>query len=74
MVLQGVPAEHKEEAFFNCWTRKEAYLKAVEVHNDLQSRRYIAMGLRSEEKVIYEPIKRTAGDYTPSNLRGVGTR
>ena len=46
----------------------------VEVHYDLQSRRYIAMGLRSEEKVIYEPIKRTAGDYTPQNLRNLGTR
>jgi 4'-phosphopantetheinyl transferase len=28
-VLRGIPAAHKEEAFFNCWTRKEAYLKAV---------------------------------------------
>jgi hypothetical protein len=32
------------------------------------------MGLRAEESKIYEPIKRTAGDYTPSNLRGTGTR
>lgn len=29
MVLRGIPAECKEETFFNCWTRKEAYLKAV---------------------------------------------
>jgi hypothetical protein len=50
------------------------FFGTLEVHNDLQSDRYIAMGLRSEEKVIYEAIKRTAGDYTPSNLRGVGTR
>lgn len=29
VVLRGTPRESKEEAFFNCWTRKEAYLKAV---------------------------------------------
>ena len=28
-VLRGLPREIKEEGFFNCWTRKEAYLKAV---------------------------------------------
>ena len=29
VVLRGIPKERKEETFFNCWTRKEAYLKAV---------------------------------------------
>ncbi len=56
------------------WYNVPMYFGTIEVHNDLQSRRYIAMGLRSEEKMIYEPIKRSAGDYTPSNLRGTGTR
>jgi 4'-phosphopantetheinyl transferase len=28
-VLRGLPQAVKEEGFFNCWTRKEAYLKAV---------------------------------------------
>jgi hypothetical protein len=56
------------------WYNVPMFFGTLEVHNDLQSGRYIAMGLRSEEKTIYEPIKRSAGDYTPSNLRGVGTR
>lgn len=56
------------------WYNIPTLFGTLEVHNDLQSGRYIAMGLRSEEKVIYEPIKRTAGDYTPSSLRGRGTR
>jgi hypothetical protein len=56
------------------WYNVPMFFGTLEVHNDLQSGRYIAMGLRSEEKVIYEPLKRSPGDYTPSNLRGVGTR
>jgi 4'-phosphopantetheinyl transferase len=27
--LRQLPAHQKQEGFFNCWTRKEAYLKAV---------------------------------------------
>jgi len=56
------------------WANVPMFFGSLEVHNDLQSGRYIAMGLRAEESKIYEPIKRTAGDYTPSNLRGTGTR
>ncbi len=56
------------------WYNVPMFFGTVEVHNDLQSGRYLAMGLRSEEKLIYEPLKRTAGDYTPANLRGAGTR
>ncbi len=56
------------------WYDVPMWFGTIEVHHDLQSRRYIAMGLRSEEKVIYQPIKRTAADYTPQNLRNLGTR
>ena len=56
------------------WYNVPMYFGTVEIHNDLQSGRYIAMGLRNEEKRIYEVIKRSPGDYTPANLRGVGTR
>jgi len=47
---------------------------ALEVHHDLQSGRYIAMGLRNEESKVYEQVKRSAGDFTPAGLRGIGTR
>ncbi len=47
---------------------------ALEVHHDLQSGRYIAMGLRNEEAKVYEGIKRSEADFSPSGLRGIGTR
>ncbi|MFO1205376.1 MAG: DUF1329 domain-containing protein [Burkholderiales bacterium] len=46
----------------------------VEVHSDLQSGRYLAMGLRNEEPKVFEPIKRETSDFTPAGLRGIGTR
>ena len=46
----------------------------VEVHHDLQSARYLAMGLRNDEVKVYEKIKRDKADFTPAGLRGIGTR
>ena len=46
----------------------------MEVHHDMQSGRYIVLGLRNEEPVIYEAIKRSDADFTPAGLRGIGTR
>ena len=47
---------------------------SVEVHHDLQSGRYLAMGLRNDERSVYVPIKRTAADFSPNGLRRSGTR
>ena len=46
----------------------------VEVHHDLQSGRYLAMGITNEEAKVYQRIKRNASDFSPSGLRGIGTR
>ena len=56
------------------WYNVPMFFGTIEVHNDLQSGRYIAMGLRNEETKIYEAIKRTGGDYAPNSLRALGTR
>jgi hypothetical protein len=46
----------------------------LEIHYDLQAGRYLAMGLRNNEPTFYENVKRTPNDFTPQNLRGMGTR
>jgi hypothetical protein len=56
------------------WYNIPAIFGTLEVHNDLQSGRYIAMGLRSEEALIYQAIKRSPGDYAPNSLRAIGQR
>lgn len=47
---------------------------SLEVHHDLQSGRYIAMGLRNEELTVYTPIKESQANFTPAALRSLGTR
>ena len=56
------------------WYNVPMWYSTVEVHNDLQSGRYIAMGLTNEQKDIYYPLKRSPADYSPNSLRGLGTR
>ena len=50
------------------------YYPTLEVHHDLQSGRYIALGLRNDESRIYETIERRAAHFTPAGLRSRGTR
>ncbi len=46
----------------------------VEVHSDLQSGRYLALGVRTGDDKMYAPSKLTAADFTPASLRESGVR
>jgi len=46
----------------------------LQVHHDLQSGRYLALGLRNDADSVYIPIQRTAADFTPQALRERGKR
>lgn len=50
------------------------FYATLEVHHDLQSGRYLAMGLRNEEPVVYRTITPGPGRFTPAGLRAIGTR
>lgn len=50
------------------------YYPSLEVHHDLQSGRYIAMGLRNDEPKVYETGDSRSAQFTPAGLRSVGTR
>lgn len=45
-----------------------------QIHYDLQSGRYIAMGLMNEEPKVSATHKLSPADYTPAALRGQGTQ
>ena len=47
------------------WYNIPMFFGTIEVHNDLQSGRYIAMGLRNEETKIYEADQALAAPTTP---------
>ena len=47
---------------------------ALEVHHDLQSGRYIAMGLRNDEPQVYRLTDPRPARFTPAGLRGAGRR
>ena len=64
-VSEGFPINYYEVPCF--WT-------TLEVHTDLQSGRYLAIGLDNETNMYDFNIKRTPEDYTPAALRREGTR
>ena len=50
------------------------FWSTLEVHTDLQSGRYLAVGLDNENKMYDFSLKRTPADYTPDSLRREGVR
>jgi hypothetical protein len=64
-VSEGHPINYYEVPTF--WT-------TLEVHSDLQSGRYLAIGLDNESAMYDFNIKRTMNDYSPGALRREGTR
>jgi hypothetical protein len=62
-----------EQHSINCYDVPMLY-GTVEVHTDLRSGRYLAMGLRSGVPRFFESIRREPADYTPAALRAMGTR
>ena len=50
------------------------YYPTIEAQHDLSSGRYLVSSVRAEEPKFYEKITRTNADYTPANLRNLGTR
>ncbi|WP_293370303.1 DUF1329 domain-containing protein [Nevskia sp.] len=50
------------------------YYGTIEVHSDLQSGRYLALGVRTGDDKMYAPSKLTAADFTPASLRESGVR
>jgi hypothetical protein len=64
-VSEGHPINYYEVP--TLWT-------TLEVHTDLQSGRYLAIGLDNESRMYDFGIKRTLNDYSPGALRREGTR
>jgi hypothetical protein len=64
-VSEGHPINYYEVPTF--WT-------TLEVHTDLQSGRYIAIGLDNESSMYNFDIVRTLDDYSPGELRRSGIR
>jgi hypothetical protein len=50
------------------------FWSTLEVHADLQSGRYLAVGLDNESKMYDFSVKRTPADFTPDSLRRAGVR
>jgi hypothetical protein len=62
-----------EQHSINCYDVPMLYA-TVEVHSDLDSGRYLVLGLRNGQPNFFEKIKRSSADYTPAVLRALGVR
>lgn len=56
------------------FTEAQTFWSTLEVHTDLQSGRYLAVGLDNERKPIDFSVNRAPGDYVANSLRREGTR
>ena len=70
--LGGALWRMAEQHSINCYDVPMLY-GTVEVHSDLRSGRYLAMGLRTGVPGFFRTIKRNPADYTPAALRALGT-
>ena len=52
----------------------QTFWSTLEVHTDLQSGRYLAIGLDNDKPMYDFSLKRTPADYTPDSLRRDGLR
>jgi hypothetical protein len=52
----------------------QTFWSTLEVHTDLQSGRYLAIGLDNEDRMYNFGLKRTPADYSPDSLRREGVR
>jgi 4'-phosphopantetheinyl transferase len=54
--LRSLPKDERREAFFRCWTRKEAYLKALGQGLSVPLERFTVSAKPDESPILLEPL------------------